>query len=112
VEGKDTTPIVADDEEAIEHTKRDRWNGEEIHRRNTFPMIAEEGEPLLREFRPLGALRIQWEMVISETSDPCIRRSLGCETIPRSDSRQPSGRSDLECLLKFAFCRPAKGISK
>ena len=31
---QDRTPVLADDEKAIQDTKRERWDGEEIHRRN------------------------------------------------------------------------------
>src|ERR1700686_3356148 len=45
VEVQDAPTIVADDEEAVEHTERNRWHGEEVHRRNRFPMVSKEGEP-------------------------------------------------------------------
>jgi hypothetical protein len=37
---QDEPPIMMDDEEAIEHTKGDRWHGEEVHGRNRFPMVS------------------------------------------------------------------------
>ena len=40
VEMQDAPPIMADDEEAVEHPKREGWNGEEVHRRNGLSMIA------------------------------------------------------------------------
>jgi hypothetical protein len=39
---------VADDEKAVQNTKRERWDGEEIHRRNGLAMISEERQPSLR----------------------------------------------------------------
>src|SRR6266478_9931196 len=42
IEVQDATTIVTDDEKAIEHTERDRWHGEEVHRGNRFPVIAEK----------------------------------------------------------------------
>jgi hypothetical protein len=49
------------DEEAVEHTERNRWHGEEVHRRNRFPMVSKEGEPTFgrvkisrRSFHPTG----------------------------------------------------------
>jgi hypothetical protein len=32
--------VVGDDEKAVEHAESNRWNREEIHRRDCFPMIA------------------------------------------------------------------------
>src|ERR1700730_9216346 len=51
VEMQDTPPVVADDEEAIQYVKRDRWNGEEVHRREDFSMITQKSEPTFRKFR-------------------------------------------------------------
>src|SRR5208282_6650949 len=45
VEMQDTSPTVADDEEAIEHAEGDSWNREEVHGRNRFPVVSKEGEP-------------------------------------------------------------------
>jgi hypothetical protein len=46
---------VADDEEAVDHTERDRRNLEEVHRGNRFAMIAKESQPSLGRFGTLGA---------------------------------------------------------
>ena len=40
---QDASPIMTDDEEAIEHAERNRWHREEIHGGNRFPMVAKEG---------------------------------------------------------------------
>ena len=45
---------MADDEEAVEHAERDRRDGEEVHRRDSFSMIAQKGEPMF------GWLGISW----------------------------------------------------
>src|SRR6266704_3831433 len=45
IEVQDATTIVTDDKKAIEHTERDRWHGEEVHRGNRFPVITEKGKP-------------------------------------------------------------------
>jgi hypothetical protein len=42
---QDATTIVTDDKKAIQHTERDRWHGEEVHRSNRFPVITEKGKP-------------------------------------------------------------------
>ena len=44
---QDLTPVVADDEKAVQNTKRERWDGEEIHCRNGFAMVSEERQPSL-----------------------------------------------------------------
>ena len=41
VEMQDTPAIVADDKETVEDAERDRGHGEEVHRRNRFPVILE-----------------------------------------------------------------------
>src|SRR5260370_29529874 len=38
---------VADDEKAVQNTKRERWDGEEIHRGNGLAMVSEERQPAL-----------------------------------------------------------------
>jgi hypothetical protein len=48
---QDAPPIMADDEEAVEHAERDRWHREEIHGRNRFPMVSKEGQPALGRVR-------------------------------------------------------------
>jgi hypothetical protein len=48
---QDTTPIVADDEEAIEHPKGDSRNSEEVHRGDGLSMVTEKRKPVFREFR-------------------------------------------------------------
>jgi hypothetical protein len=54
VEVQDAPTVVTDDEEAVEHTEGSRWNREEIHRSDSFPMISKEGEPTF------GWLGIPW----------------------------------------------------
>jgi hypothetical protein len=54
VDVQDASTIVADDEEAVEHSERDRWHREEIHGRNRFSMVAKEGQPAL------GPVRASW----------------------------------------------------
>ena len=47
IEVQDSPSVVAADEEAIDHAKSDRWDREEIHRSDGFPMIAQKREPAL-----------------------------------------------------------------
>ena len=44
---QDLTPVVADDEKTVQNTKRERWDGEKVHRRNGLAMVSEERQPLL-----------------------------------------------------------------
>ena len=44
---QDLPPVVADDEKAVQNTKRERWDGEEVHRRNGLAMVSEERQPSL-----------------------------------------------------------------
>src|SRR5713226_4123900 len=61
IDVQDAPTIVADDEEAVEHTERNRWHGEGVHCRNRLPMVSKEGEPTFgrvrisrRLFHPTG----------------------------------------------------------
>jgi len=47
IEVQNTPTIMADDKEALEHRKRDRRNGKEIHGGDGFPMVTNEGTPAL-----------------------------------------------------------------
>jgi hypothetical protein len=53
IEVQDLAPVVADDEKAIQNTKRERWDGKEVHRSNGLTMIPEKRQPSLREIRIL-----------------------------------------------------------
>jgi len=44
---QDLPPVVTDDEKAAQNTKRERWDGEEIHGSNGFAMVSEERQPSL-----------------------------------------------------------------
>src|SRR5258708_28580794 len=45
VEMQDTPAIVADDKETVEDAERDLWHGEEVHRRNRFPVMLKKRAP-------------------------------------------------------------------
>ena len=47
IEMQDLTPIVADDEKAVQNTKSERWDGEKVHRSNGLAMVSEERQPSL-----------------------------------------------------------------
>jgi hypothetical protein len=51
MEVKDTQPIMADDKKAVEHAECNRGNSEEVHRRDSFSMIAQKSKPAFRKFR-------------------------------------------------------------
>ena len=45
IEAQDLTPVVADNEKAVQNTKREHWDGEEVHRSNGLTMVSEERQP-------------------------------------------------------------------
>src|SRR5438477_11657410 len=47
IEVQDLTPVVADDEKAVQNTKSERWDGERVHRSNGLAMVSEERQPSL-----------------------------------------------------------------
>jgi hypothetical protein len=47
IEMQDLTPVVADDEKAVQNTKRERWEGEKVHHSNGLAMVSEERQPSL-----------------------------------------------------------------
>jgi hypothetical protein len=53
-----------------QHTERNRWHGEEFHRRNRFPMISEEGEPT---FGRVSALVSSKGRSFSRRAQPSMR---------------------------------------
>ena len=75
VEMENVPTVVADDEQAVDPTERDRGNCEEVHRRNRFAMIAKESQPSLGRFGISLAPFIQREMVRSERSNPSMSSS-------------------------------------
>src|ERR1700737_3470729 len=75
IEMQDAPTIVADDEEAAQHTERNRWHGEEVHRRNCLPMVRRKAIQRLAGSGSLGARFIQREIVLSERSKPSMRSS-------------------------------------
>jgi len=42
---QDLTPVVTNNEKAVQNTERQRWDGEEVHRRNGLAMVSEERQP-------------------------------------------------------------------
>src|SRR5258708_9711359 len=85
IEMQDVATIVADDGEAVEHTERNRWHGEEVHRRNRFPMVSKESEPTFgwvnisrRSFYPTGDCSLGELKTEHEEFPMYPRRSPGC----------------------------------
>jgi hypothetical protein len=44
---QDFAPLVRQNQEDVEHSKGDRWNGKEIHRDQVLGVVVEEGLPSL-----------------------------------------------------------------
>ncbi|HEX4155994.1 MAG TPA: hypothetical protein VHY48_10300 [Acidobacteriaceae bacterium] len=51
VEVEDAPTVMRDDEEAIDHLESQRWDSEEVHCSDGFPVIAEKRRPLLSRLR-------------------------------------------------------------
>jgi hypothetical protein len=49
IEAENLSSVVADNEKAIQNTKRERWDGKEVHRSNGLTMIPEKRQPSLHE---------------------------------------------------------------
>jgi hypothetical protein len=45
IEMQNAPPIVADHEQAVQRAERDGWNREEVHRSNSFSVIAKKSQP-------------------------------------------------------------------
>ena len=63
---QDAPSVMRNHEEAVEHPKRERRHGEEVHRRNSFSVINQKCRP------PLRRLRASWGL-----PHPTQHRSLG-----------------------------------
>ena len=70
VKVQDAPTIVADHEKAVEKAESNRWYGEEIHRRNGFPMVAKEKRANVLSLEGPGAL-------VSSNERPFARRDQG-----------------------------------
>ena len=44
IEMQDLAPVVADDEKAVQHTKRERWDGEKVHVRPANELVSLVGD--------------------------------------------------------------------
>src|SRR5580704_2569587 len=85
VEVQDPPTVVAEHEEAVENSKGDRGNSEEIHRRDGFPMIAQKGEPA---FGPFGISRCSFHPA---RNSPLGKIETQHEKLP-VDARRSPGR--------------------
>jgi len=47
IEVKDASPVMSQNKEAVEHSEGDGRDGEEVHGRKGFPVIAQERKPSL-----------------------------------------------------------------
>ena len=61
IEVENLTTVVTDHEEAVEQAEPEGWNSEEVHRRDSFPVIPQKCEPTFdsleiswRSFHPAG----------------------------------------------------------
>src|SRR5260370_18079220 len=105
---QDAPPIMADDEDAVEHAEGNRWHRKEIHGCDGFPMVSKKGQPALG---PAGISRRSFH--------PTRDRSLGAEHeefpswirgAPQLGSRRPYGRSIPEPPSTSVFYQPASEL--
>ena len=75
IEMQDLPPVVADDEKAVQNTKRERWDGEEIHCCNGLRWFLRNVSHRLTGSGSLGARRIHRETLLSEASKPSLSSS-------------------------------------
>ena len=54
---QDSSPVMCDDKEAIEHTEGDGWDSEEVHCCDGFTVILKESLPAFCQFRILRSGR-------------------------------------------------------
>ncbi len=47
VETQNLSPVVPNDEKAVQHAKRDGWDGKEVHRCDRCTMVSEKRQPTL-----------------------------------------------------------------
>ncbi len=76
---------MADDEKTIEHAECDRWDREEIHCSDHFPVVVQKGEPAL------GWFRISWRS-FHPTRDRSLRDIKTEHQEFTVDARRPPGR--------------------
>jgi len=74
VEVQDPSTVMTDDEETVQHAERDCRDGEEVHRRNGFPVISQNASQRLLALDSRRAFHPR-EMVRSEISNANMRSS-------------------------------------
>jgi hypothetical protein len=75
IEVQNLATAMTDNEDAIKHTERDGGYRKEVHGGDRFTMVLRKASHRLAGSGSLVALRIQREMVLSETSTPSIKSS-------------------------------------
>jgi hypothetical protein len=84
---QDAPSVMRNHEEAVEHPKRERRHGEEVHRSNRFSVVTQEGPQRFAGSGDLGAFRIQRSTVRSEISKPNRNRSGQSTQEPQGSTR-------------------------
>jgi hypothetical protein len=75
VKAENLAPIMPDDEKAVKDATRKRRHSEEVHSRNSVPLIPQEHKPALARICSLRARRSHRETVGSEMPNPNLRSS-------------------------------------
>ena len=102
IEVQDAPPVVADDQEAIEHVESESQDGDEIHGGYRFGDCDRKASQRWAGSGTLGARLIQREMVVSDTSKPSMRSSPWMHGAPKLDSPRTSERSTHGSVWKFS----------
>ena len=102
---------MTDDKEAVEHAERNRWHSEEIHGRNCFPMVSEEGQPAPAPAQGLSALVSSNERWFSrKVQNRACGVPHGFAALPTWGSQRPCGRSIPELPLASVSVGPASEL--
>src|SRR5258708_36126693 len=113
VEMQDTPAIVADDKETVEDAERDRGHGEEVHRRNRFPVILKKRAPTFgwpgiprRPLHPAG------DGSFGDVKAQHEKLAVNARKHPRLGSPPPCGRSTSELPSTVSSYRPVFSPSR
>ena len=115
VDVQDPSTGVVDDEEAVEYAEGDRWNREEVHCGDGFPVVAQKRKPALGWFKISGRTTQPAGNGSLRTSKPSIRSSPWMRGAPQVGFsvtiRKIRSRTSIEILL-LPIIRPTLEIAR
>jgi hypothetical protein len=96
---QDLTPVVTDNEKAVQNTERQRWDGEEVHSRNGLAMVSEERQPSFHGiWISRGSPNPSRDTPFRDIETQLEQFTVNARCSPGRISRQPYGRSRRESL--------------